>query len=83
MDKLIEGLVRLSEEELVNAPEIIEAEGADYMGTFGEIAKLVNDVIDGVVDKGYILFEDLEFFNEKQMNCIRELGELLDRLETY
>ena len=52
-------------------------------GVFGEIGKLLRTITDMIVERGYILYEDVDLFNEKQMNCIAELGEILDRLQQY
>lgn len=83
MTALEEALIRLNEEELQGKKKTVEVEGADFMGKFAEINKLIQAIIDGAVNTEYVLYEDLEFIDEKQANCIKELGELMDRLEQY
>lgn len=83
MTKFEEGLIRLREEELFGKRNSIKVEGSDFMGNMGEIGKTVQDIIDGYTSKGYILCEDLDFFDETQMDCIKQLGDILAKLDEY
>lgn len=82
MEHLIEELIKFNNKDYYK-PKVVEAEGADFMERFGQISKLANDIADMASERGYILYEDAKLFDEKQMKCIQELGELLDRLENY
>ena len=83
MMTLEESLFNLNEDELFGKVETIEVEGSDIIKNMAIIQETAQQIIDYLTDKGTILFEDINYVTEKEMNCIKQLGEILERIEGY
>jgi len=83
MMTLEESLFNLNEDELFGKVETIEVEGSDIIKNMAIIQETAQQIIDYLTDKGIILFEDINYVTEKEMDCIKKLGEILERIEGY
>jgi hypothetical protein len=83
MTVLEEGLLRLNEEEIFGNINTTNIEGSEIIQGMAKIQSIVQEVIENMIDRGTILTEDLNFLTNKQKECIKNLGDILDKVNTY
>ena len=78
-----EKLFQLNEEELFGKPKSLAVEGSEFMKNFGTIGNITKEVIDSLASKDYILYEDANYLQQEEMKLIKQLGDILSRIEKY
>lgn len=81
--KLEEALLRLNEEELFGKVHSVNIEQSEVMKNFGTLANMIQEAIENLKIRDTLLYEDAEKIAGMQMECMKQLGEILGKIEKY
>ena len=82
MDKFIESLAKLDDEELFEEKKTILLEDSNVVKNLGFIDKMLGDITSILKGHKELLYEDERIIIKNENTCIRVLGEILDKISS-
>lgn len=82
MDKFIENLAKLDDEELFEEKKTILLEDSNVVKNLGFIDKMLGDITSILKGHTELLYEDERIIIKNENTCIRVLGEILDKISS-
>ena len=81
--KLEEALICLNEEEIFGEEHSVDIEQSDIMKNLGTLGNMINEAMDKLKSRNRIMYEDAEEIAGMQMEVMKWLGNILDKIEKY
>lgn len=81
--KLEEQLIRLNEDEIFGKVHSVDIEESDVMKNLGTLANMINEAIENLKTRDRLLYEDAEALTKLEMECMKWLGAILEKLQKY
>lgn len=81
--KLEEALICLNEEEIFGKVHSVDIEESDVIKNLGTLGNMINEAIDKLKSRDRILYEDAEEIAGMQIETMKWLGSILDKIEKY
>lgn len=81
--KLEEALICLNEEEIFGKEHSVDIEQSDIMKNLGTLGNMINEAMDKLKSRNRIMYEDAEEIAGMQMEVMKWLGNILDKIEKY
>ena len=81
--KLEEALIRLNEEEIFGKVHSVDIEESDVMKNLGTLGNMINEAVENLKGCGRLLYEDAEALTKLEMESMKWLGAILERLQKY
>lgn len=81
--KLEEELICLNEEEIFGKVHSVDVEESDVIKNLGTLGNMINEAIDKLKSRDRILYEDAEEIAGMQIETMKWLGNILDKIEKY
>ena len=81
--KLEEALICLNEEEIFGKVHSVDIEESDVIKSLGTLGNMINEAIDKLKCCDRILYEDAEEIVGMQIETMKWLGSILEKIEKY
>lgn len=81
--KLEEQLIRLNEEEIFGKVHSVDIEESDVMKNLGTLGNMINEAVENLKGCGRLLYEDAEELTKLEMESMKWLGSILEKLQKY
>ena len=81
--KLEEALICLNVEEIFGKVHSVDVEESDVIKNLGTLGNMINEAIDKLKSRDRILYEDAEEIAGMQIETMKWLGSILDKIEKY
>ena len=81
--KLEEALICLNEEEIFGKVHSVDIEESDVIKNLGTLGNMINEAINKLKSRDRILYEDAEEIAGMQIETMKWLGSILDKIEKY
>lgn len=84
MQTLEEMLYIITEEEKRDErAKMVDVEGSKLEKNLVDLSKILAEVIDEITNKDSMLCEEIELIDKAQMECIQQLGDILETIRNY
>lgn len=81
--KLEEQLIRLNEDEIFGKVHSVDIEESDVMKNLGTLANMINEAVETLRGCDRLLYEDAETLAKMEMECMKWIGAILEKIEKY
>ncbi len=81
--KLEEQLIRLNEDEIFGKVHSVDIEESDVMKNLGTLANMINEAVETLRGCDRLLYEDAEALEKMEMECMKWIGAILEKIEKY
>lgn len=81
--KLEEALICLNEEEIFGKVHSVDIEESDVIKNLGTLGNMLNEAIETLRGCDRLLYKDSEAIVKLEMECMKWLGNILDKIEKY
>ena len=81
--KLEEQLIRLNEEEIFGKIHSVDIEESDVMKNLGILGNMINEAVENLRGCNRLLYEDAEVLTKLEMESMKWLGAILEKLQKY
>lgn len=84
MRTLEEMLYYITEEERIEEEtQKVKVEGSKLETNLRDLSKILAEVIEEITNKDSMLCEEIDLIDKAQMECIKQLGDILETIRNY